>query len=257
MWHLHSRDSTPGTAECHETPVGLLADSPYLSTLLGERKVRRRRFLRSPMAELDTVQSVLRGRIDHGPKDLFPLMKTLRRVWVGLLLLVTAPVLTGCWSPPVATTVRPSGESRLIQRDIIVESVKPPATVVSIDPNAHWITILSRGRGVPVSYRVSPAVRNLNRFQVGDRVRPRVAEQLTVFAVGDGQAPPLGTDGSAPNVDARILSVDRSYRLLTLRFPNEPDETLKVNMGVKLDEMKPGDAVSVTSAEAVALRRKR
>lgn len=209
------------------------------------------------MAELDTVQSVLRGPIDRGLKDRFLLMKTPRRAWVALLLLVTDSVLTGCWSPPVATTVRPSGESRLIQRDIAVESLKPPATVESIDPNVHSITVLSLGQGVPVSYRVSPEVRNLNRIQVGDKVRPKVAEQLTVYALGDGQAPPLGTNGSAPNVDARILSVDRSYRLLTLRFANGPDETFKVNMGVKLDEMKPGDAVSVTPTEAVALRRKR
>ena len=184
-------------------------------------------------------------------------MKTPRRAWVGLLALVTASALTGCWSLPAPTSVHPSGKPRLIQHEIAVESVKPVATVESVDPNAHRITVLSTGQGVPVSYKVSPAVRNLNLLHVGDKVRPTVAEQLTVYAVGVGQAPPLGADGSAPNVDARILAVDRSYRLLTLRVPNGPDETFKVNMDVKLDEMRPGDAVSVTPVEAVALRRKR
>jgi hypothetical protein len=104
---------------------------------------------------------------------------------------------------------------------------------------------------------VSPAVRHLSHLQAGNRVRATVAEELTVYVLRDGQNQPLGTDGSPQTVDARVLSVDRSYRLLTLRFPNRYDETFKVSGSVKLDEMEAGDAVSITPVQVIALRRKR
>lgn len=171
-------------------------------------------------------------------------------------VLVAAFLLTGCWSPPVGT-VQPKGEPRLIEDGIAVESVKPPAIVQSIRRDAHVITVLGKEDSNPVSYRVGPAVRNLDRLQVGDEVRATVDEQLTIYVLRDGQAQPVGNDGSPRNVDARVLSVDCSYRLLTLRFPNGYDETFKVSRSVKLDEMEAGDAVSITPVEAIKLRRKR
>jgi hypothetical protein len=181
-------------------------------------------------------------------------MRTPCRTLLSALILIATWVLTGCWSAPVAT-VQPRGEPRLIQSAIPVKSVKPPATIQSINRDARVITVLGEDPLRPVSYKVGSSVRNLKRLQVGDRVRATVAEDLTVYVLRDGQAPPASIDAS--RVDARVLSVDGSYRLLTLRFPNGYDETFKVGQSVKLDEMEAGDAVSITPVEAIALRRKR
>jgi hypothetical protein len=172
------------------------------------------------------------------------------------LLFVTTFLLTGCWTVPVAT-VQPKGEPRLIQSGIAVKSVKRPAIVQSIHRDAREITLLDGRERATVSYKVSPAVRNLSRLQVGDKVRATVDEQLTVYVLRDGEAPPPGIEGSLQNVDARVLLVDPSYRLLTVRYPDGYDETFKVGESVKLGEMAPGDAVSITPVEAIKLRRKR
>ena len=174
----------------------------------------------------------------------------------GPLLLVTVFLLAGCWSAPTAT-VQPGGESRLIQGAIAVESVKPPAVIQSIDPDAREMTVLSQAQTGPVIYRVSPAVRNLSRLQAGDRIRATVAEELTVYVSRDGPNQPSSTDGLPQTVAARVLSVDRSYRLLTLRFPDGYDETFKVSRSVKLDEMEAGDSVSIIPVEMIGLKRKK
>ena len=172
------------------------------------------------------------------------------------LLIVTAFLLTGCWHVPVAT-VQPKGPPRVIQSAIAVESVKRPAIVQSIHRDAREITLLDGGERAAVSYKVSSAVRNLSRLQVGDKVKATVDEQLTVYVLRDGEPAPPGVEGSLQNVDARVLLVDPSYRLLTVHYPDGYDETFKVDQSVKLREMAPGDAVSITPVEAIKLRRKR
>ena len=211
------------------------------------------------MARFDSrIQSIFEqgAQRNRDPRYSFTRMRTPRRAIAGPLLLVTTCLLAGCWSAPTAT-VQPRGEARLIQGAIAVESVKPPALIQSIDPDAHVITLLSQAQSSPVTYRVSPAVRNLSRLQAGDRVRATVAEELTIYVSRDGQNLPLGTDGSPRTVDARVLDVDRSYRSLTLHFPNGDDETFKVSRSVKLDEMEAGDTVSIIPVEMIGLRRKK
>jgi hypothetical protein len=172
------------------------------------------------------------------------------------LLLSTAVALAGCWTRPVAD-VQPKGEARLIQSAITVESVKAPAIVESVDRDAG--TIVSRFPGAPETstYKVGREVENFSSIRMGDRVKATVKEELSVYVLRDGQAP--GADDAPAEVaaDARVLSVDLSYRLLTLQYPNGENETFKVALGVKLKEMEAGDAVAVRAIEAVALQKKR
>jgi hypothetical protein len=176
-----------------------------------------------------------------------------RRALLGALLVVTASALSACWSPPVAN-VQPKGEPRLIEGAIAVVSVKPYAIIQALDPEARSITVQSIGEPRRVTYKVSPQVGKLSRLKVGDSVEATVIEDLAVYVLQDGR--PLDTDGSPYDIDARVLSVDRSYRLLTLRFPDGHDETFKVSRRVRLDEMEAGDAVSIRSVQAIALRQK-
>src|ERR1700692_3766490 len=128
----------------------------------------------------------------------------------GPLLLAAALALPGCWSAPVAS-VQPKGKGkpRLLQGAIaVVESVKLPAIVQSVDLDARAITVLSPGEARQVSYKVASNVSNLDRLQPGDRVQATVTEELTVSGRRDGRLASAG--GSPPTVvtDAQVLSVD-------------------------------------------------
>jgi len=69
----------------------------------------------------------------------------------------------------------------------------------------------------------------------------------------DGQLPGAG---AAPAVHARVLAVDPSYRLLKLQYPDGENETIKVPLGTKLEQMEAGDSVVIRPVEVIALRRK-
>jgi len=175
----------------------------------------------------------------------------------GPLLLIAALALPGCWSAPLAG-VQPKGKPRSIQGAIaVVESVKPPAIVQSVDLDAHAITVLRPGDARPVSYKVGSNVWNLDRLKAGDRVQATVAEELTVYVRQDGHL--AGAGGSAPTVvaDAQVLSVDLSYRVVTLHYPDGHNETFKVSRRVKLDQVETGDEVAIRPVEAIALRMKK
>jgi hypothetical protein len=172
----------------------------------------------------------------------------------GPLLLVAALALPGCWSAPIAR-LQSKGPPRPIQGAIVlaVESVKPPAVVQSVDLDARAITVLHPGEARLISYKVGSNVSNLDRLKAGDRVQPTIAEELTVYVRQDGDLPSARGSPRTVVTDAQVLSVDPSYRLMTLHFSDGRDETLKV----KLDEMETGDEVSIRPVEAIALRTKK
>jgi hypothetical protein len=171
---------------------------------------------------------------------------------VHALSVAAALAVSGCWTAPVAD-VQPKGEPRLIQGGIAVESVKDPAIVQSVDPAARTFVLTSR-HGVGCTCKAGPQVENLDRIKAGDTVRATVAEELTVYVLRDGQLP--GTGGTHQTIasDARVLWVDPSYRLLTLRYPDGSDETLKVPLGVKLGEMEAGDDVVIRPLEVLQVQ---
>jgi hypothetical protein len=171
------------------------------------------------------------------------------------LMIVAALGQSACWSPPVAT-IQPKGPPRLIEGAIPVESVKRHSVVQSVDPHTRTITVLSPGETGSASYTVSPAVGDLSTLKAGDKVKVRVLEELTVYVSRGDQAQAAPVEGLPEYADARVLSVDRSYRLLTVRFPNGHDETFKVSRQVRLKEMGAGDEVSIRPVQAIALRRK-
>jgi hypothetical protein len=168
------------------------------------------------------------------------------------LLVTGALVVAGCWTAPVAT-VQPHGEARLIQGSIAVTSVKDPVVVASVDRSAGSIALRTAGRGETSTYRVGPQVSTLNEIGVGDVVKATVTEDLAIYVLQDGHAP--GLEGTV-SADARVLTVDESYRLLTLQYHDGQRETLKVPLGTKLEQMQAGDAVVIRPVEVLVLRRK-
>ena len=172
-----------------------------------------------------------------------------------LLLLSGALALAGCWTAPVAN-VQPPGEARLIQNGIAVRSIKNPATVEFVDQVAGSIVLRTSGVTETSTYKVDRSVSNFRNIRAGQLVEATVAEELSVYLLRDGQLP--GAAGASEKIaaDARVLSVDPSYRLLTLQYSNGRNETLKVPLDTRLRQMAPGDSVVIRSIEVVALRRR-
>ena len=170
-----------------------------------------------------------------------------------VVLLPLSAALAGCWTPPAAD-VQPKGEPRLIQGSIRVESIKDPAIVQSVDPGTRVIVVRHLGGTGTSEYRASTRVSSLGRIKAGDKVQATVAEELTVYVLRDGAVPGLGGSREPVAAEARVLKVDRSYRLLSLQYRSGRQETFKVALGVLLCEMEPGDDVAIRVLEAVELR---
>ena len=179
---------------------------------------------------------------------------TAHRSSLGALALLIASALSGCWTPPVAN-VQPKGPQGLIQEGIAVESVKSPGIVQSVD-HATRTLILSPGISDKTTrtVKVGSEVSNFDKIKPGDNVQARIAETLAVYVLHDGKAPGAGGTPEAVPSDAKVLSVDPSYRLLTLEYPDGRQETMKVSRDVKLSQMESGNDVVIRSGEAVGLR---
>jgi hypothetical protein len=168
-------------------------------------------------------------------------------------ILSAALALGGCWTAPTAK-LRAKGAPRLIQDAVAVESVKNPVIVQSVDAGTRTVVVLNPADLAPTIYKAGARVFNLDRIRAGDRVRATVAEQLTVLVLQDGRLPAADGRIGPIEANAKVLMVDPSYRLLTLRYPDGTTETFKVGLDVRLRQMEPGDDVVVRAVEAVALQ---
>lgn len=177
-------------------------------------------------------------------------MKNLKFVAMASLLSVIALALAGCWTPPNAN-VQPAGEPRLIQSGVTVVVVQDPAPVTAVDASQRIIT-LKRTGGLTMAYAVGPKVKNFDQIKAGDRVKATVEDELAVYLLAKGRLPD-GTTAEALGVNAKVLWVDPSYRLLTLQYPNGQSEKFKVELGARLEEMAPGDDVVVKPKEVTAI----
>ena len=169
------------------------------------------------------------------------------------LLPVFALTLTGCWTPPNAN-VQPAGKPGLIQGGIPVEVIQDPVTVESLDAIRRTITLKHKD-GTSKTFAVDPAVQNLDQVKVGDTIKATVKAELAVYILQNGRLPnPDGTmRPKTINFNAKVLTVDPSYRLLTLQFSNGHTMTIKAGPDVLLEKMAPGDDVVMRSNEVTAI----
>jgi hypothetical protein len=174
-------------------------------------------------------------------------INTKKNAIVALLPVVTALTLSGCWTPPNAN-VQPKGEPRLIQGGIPVESVKEPATVESVDASQRIVTF-KVADGSSTACKVGLQVKDFDKLQAGDQVKVTLAEELAVYILKNGRL----ADETIP-FNAKVQSVDPSYRLLTLQYLDGKTETFKVGLDTKVLEMQPGDDVVVKTTEAKTIR---
>ena len=176
----------------------------------------------------------------------------MNRAMMSLLLPVAAAMLTGCWTPPTADT-RPGGPSRIVDQRIIVRSMLPLAIVQSVDPATRTIVMQKSDASASRAYRVAPTVPDLTHISVGVKVCATVSEELTVYVSPDGRLPGAEVPSAATASKARVLSVDPSYRLLTLQDADGATETFKVGLKARLAQMQAGDDVMIQPLEVVSL----
>jgi hypothetical protein len=160
-------------------------------------------------------------------------------------------ILTGCWTPPNAN-VQPAGQPRLIQSGLQVASVKEHATVHAVDAGARTITLELSDKST-ATYKASEAVKNFSSVQAGDKVVATVTEELAIYLLENGRLPD-GATAETLGVNARVLELDPSYRLLTLQYTSGRSETIKPPLEAKMLEMAPGDSVVVKPLEVTKIK---
>ena len=165
--------------------------------------------------------------------------------------------MTGCWTPPNAN-VQPAGKPGLIQGGIPVDIIQYPVTVEAVDAERR-IIMLKNADGSTKTFTVTESVQNFDQIKVGDLVKATVRAELSVYILDHGRLP--GANGSTRpktiNFNAKVLTVDPSYRLLTLQFTNGRVFTIKAGLNVQLEKMAPGDDVVMRSNEVTAIEIKK
>ena len=160
-------------------------------------------------------------------------------------------LLAGCWTPPNAN-VQPQGEPRLIQGGIAVESSDNQVTVQSVNSGDHTI-VLKLADGGTATCKLGPKVKNLDQLQAGVQANADLTKELDVYLLANGRLLD-GTTAETLGVNARLLQVDPSYRLLTLQYPDGQSEVVKPGLGSNLEQMAPGDSVVVRPVTVTAIK---
>lgn len=123
----------------------------------------------------------------------------------------------------------------------------------SVDSGARTIVLQVMGTASPRPYRVGRSVAHVDRITPGEMAHAIVLEKLTV---SNGLP---AADGAYDRVmsGTKVLSVDPSYRLLTVQYPTGQNETFKVGAEADLKHMQAGDDVAIEPLEVVALSVRR
>jgi len=142
------------------------------------------------------------------------------------------------------------------------------ATVEEVDAAKRHVTLKGpKGNSVPLT--VGPDVRNLDQVKVGDKVRVRYAEALSLTLKKDGKevpsakaasemmrAPvgstPGGAIGEQVTVIANVIAVDTKTHQVTLKGPNRTVD-MYVEDPAQLKLIKVGDQVEAVYTQAVAV----
>lgn len=163
-------------------------------------------------------------------------------------------LLSGCWAPPSAG-VRPEGRPGIVASAIEVERVADSATIVSVDRAARTLVLRVRGITLPAC-RAGRRVRNWRDLESGAVVHATIKEALTVYVAPTSSTAwrsETGPDAEVRSMrrDARVLVADRSYRVLTVQYPNGQTDAFKVGLRTPMKDIEAGDAVVIRPVEII------
>ena len=150
----------------------------------------------------------------------------------------------------------------------IVQTFKATATVTAIDQAKRTATL--RGSdGKKFVVQVGPAAVNFDQVRVGDLVNATVTQKIVAHldqantASGDGSAAvvalaekgdqPGGVVAETMQVTGKIIAIDASKRVVSLRFVDGSNEKLPIRDDVDLSRLKIGDQAVFRVTEMIAI----
>ena len=156
------------------------------------------------------------------------------------------------------------------KKKVELEDAQHGSTIVSVVGEVTAVDVANRvvsikgPRGNVGEMKVDPAVKNLDKVKVGDRVRIsyRVALALALMKGGDGIRERVETEAGSKagtsatkriTIVANVESVDAKRGIVTLRGPEGNFVDVKVRDPKLLHDVKAGDQVVASVTETVAL----
>lgn len=152
---------------------------------------------------------------------------------------------------------------------VVVESVEAVVTVVDVDREAR--TVLVRGPGGnDVVFAVPPEAQNLDQVHPGSKFRVKYLQAVAVSIAKGGSATsstsrsvqmaprgevPGGVISTVRQISGTVETLDYDSRLTSIRGPEGRTLIFTVDESVQgLEQIQPGDVISVEYAESVAMR---
>jgi hypothetical protein len=180
-----------------------------------------------------------------------------------------AALAAACAAPPPP----PQPMAAQPQPVVIADTSEAVYSVRSVNRRTREIA-LNTPQDTVVTVKAGPQVRNFDRIRVNDRVRIRFADAVAVAMVPPGSATgrpeamvaaergpqgqrPQGALGAGVTETVRIVSVDQATGRTTFVRPNGTTRSVTPRQPEVLAfarALKPGDEVSVTFAEGVAVQ---
>jgi len=148
------------------------------------------------------------------------------------------------------------------------ETVEVAATITAIDAATRAVT-LKGPQGKEMTITAGPEVKNFAQMKVGDQVKVKYVEALTLELKKGSTAPvartdtaaagaakpgerPAGAVGRQVTVMAEVVALDPAKQVVTLRGPQRTLD-LKVADPEQFKRVAKGDRVEATYTEAVAI----
>jgi hypothetical protein len=176
-------------------------------------------------------------------------------------------VLSGCGTPPANPLATQSSPSLAGSR-VVVQTSDQKAEVTEIVPGRSNLALRSSA-GTTTQCKVAPQVENLSQIQVGSRVKATLTDAVAIFLVKNGPPPSAGAGvtvtgpaeaGQPGSVlltttdsRAKVINVDRSYRLLKLEYADGSRQEYKVALPDTLLDVQKGDEAVVRTTEPLAI----
>ncbi len=150
----------------------------------------------------------------------------------------------------------------------VAETVELTATITAIDAATRAVT-LKGPQGKELTLTAGPEIKNFAQMKVGDQVKAKYVEALTLelkkgstaavartdTAGAAGAKPgerPAGVAGRQVTIMAEVMAVDPAKKTVTLRGPQRTID-LKVSDPEQFKLIAKGDRVEATYTEALAL----
>lgn len=148
------------------------------------------------------------------------------------------------------------------------ETIEVAATITAIDAATRAVT-LKGPQGKEMTITAGPAVKNFAQMKVGDQVKVKYVEALTLELKKGSTAPvartattatgaakpgerPAGAVGRQVTVMAEVVALDPAKQVVTLRGPQRTLD-LKVADPEQFKRVAKGDRVEATYTEAMAI----